>query len=49
MLSDRRVWEVKVPGIIESPNYETLNMDKLFYKYIILSILMSVYTYTSMG
>jgi hypothetical protein len=29
---DRRVWEVKVSTIIESPNYETLTMDELFRK-----------------
>jgi hypothetical protein len=29
---DRRVWEVKVSVIIESPNYETLTMDELFSK-----------------
>jgi hypothetical protein len=29
---DRRVWEVKVTTIIESPNYETLTMDELFIK-----------------
>jgi hypothetical protein len=29
---DRRVWEVKVLAIIESPNYETLTVDKLFSK-----------------
>jgi hypothetical protein len=29
---DRRVWEVKVSVIIESPNYETLTVDELFSK-----------------
>jgi hypothetical protein len=29
---DRRVWEVKVSAIIESPNYETLTVDELFSK-----------------
>jgi hypothetical protein len=29
---DRRVREVKVLAIIESPNYETLTMDELFNK-----------------
>jgi hypothetical protein len=29
---DRRVWKVKVSMIIESPNYETLTVDKLFSK-----------------
>jgi hypothetical protein len=29
---DRRVWEFKVSAIIESPNYETLTVDKLFSK-----------------
>jgi hypothetical protein len=28
----RRVWEVKVSMIVESANYETLTMDKLFNK-----------------
>jgi hypothetical protein len=30
---DRRVWEVKVSAIIESPNYETLIVDELFSKF----------------
>ena len=29
---DRRVWEVKVSTIIESPAYDTLTMDELFSK-----------------
>ena len=29
---DQRVWEVKVPAIIESPNYEILTVDELFNK-----------------
>ena len=29
---DRRVWDVKVSAIIESPNYETLTVDELFSK-----------------
>jgi hypothetical protein len=29
---DKRVWEVKVSTIIESPNYETLTVDELFSK-----------------
>ena len=29
---DRRVWEVKVSAIIESPGYETLTVDELFSK-----------------
>ena len=29
---DRRVWEVKVSAILDSPNYETLTVDKLFSK-----------------
>jgi hypothetical protein len=29
---DQKVWEVKVLGIIESPNYETLTMDEIFSK-----------------
>jgi hypothetical protein len=29
---DRRVWEVKVSAIIESPNYDTLTVDELFSK-----------------
>jgi hypothetical protein len=29
---DQGVWKVKVSVIIESPNYETLTMDKLFSK-----------------
>jgi hypothetical protein len=29
---DRRVWEVKVSAIVESPNYETLTVDELFSK-----------------
>jgi hypothetical protein len=29
---DRRVWEVKVSAIIESPNYETLTVDELSSK-----------------
>jgi hypothetical protein len=29
---DRRVWEVKVSAIIESPNYENLTVDELFSK-----------------
>jgi hypothetical protein len=29
---DRRVWKVKVLVILESPNYETLIVDKLFNK-----------------
>ena len=29
---DRRVWEIKVAAIIESPNYETLTVDELFSK-----------------
>ena len=29
---DWRIWEVKVPTIIESPNYETLTVDELFNK-----------------
>jgi hypothetical protein len=29
---DRRVWEVKVSAIIESPNYKTLTVDELFNK-----------------
>jgi hypothetical protein len=29
---DRKVWEVKVLAIIESPNYETVTMDELFNK-----------------
>jgi hypothetical protein len=29
---DQMVWEVKVSAIIESPNYETLNVDDLFSK-----------------
>jgi hypothetical protein len=29
---DRRVWEVKVSTIIESPNYETLTVDEPFSK-----------------
>jgi hypothetical protein len=28
----RRVWDMKVLAIIESPNYETLTMDELFNK-----------------
>ena len=31
---DWRVWEVKVSAILESPNYETLTVDKLFSKLI---------------
>jgi hypothetical protein len=27
MVPDKRVWEVKVKAIIESPNYETLIVD----------------------
>jgi hypothetical protein len=29
---DRRIWEVKVSVIIESPNYEILTVDELFSK-----------------
>jgi hypothetical protein len=29
---DQRVWKVKVLVILESPNYETLIVDKLFNK-----------------
>ena len=29
---DRKVWEVKVDAITESPNYETLTVDELFSK-----------------
>ena len=29
---DRKVWEVKVAAITESPNYETLTVDELFSK-----------------
>jgi hypothetical protein len=29
---DWRIWEVKVPTIIESPNYETLTVDEPFNK-----------------
>jgi hypothetical protein len=29
---DRRVWEVKVSPIIDSPNFETLTLDELFNK-----------------
>ena len=29
---DRKVWEVKVDAITESPNYETLTVEELFSK-----------------
>jgi hypothetical protein len=29
---DRRVWEVHALAIVESPNYETLNVDEHFNK-----------------
>jgi hypothetical protein len=29
---DQRVWQVNISAIIESRNYETLSMDKLFSK-----------------
>ena len=29
---NRKVWDVKVSAIIESPNYETLTVDELFRK-----------------
>ena len=31
---DQKVWEVKIFAILESPNYETLTVDKLFSKLI---------------
>ena len=29
---DQKVWDVKVPAIIESANYDTLTVDELFSK-----------------